>query len=48
MEAACTIQVMGEGNPTVILNDEQRRTYLDWELVKPEVAISTRVFTHDR
>jgi hypothetical protein len=32
-------QVMGEGNPTVIFNNGQGKTYLDWELVKLEEAI---------
>jgi hypothetical protein len=32
-------QVMDEGNPTVIFNNGQGRTYLDWELVKLEEAI---------
>jgi hypothetical protein len=41
-------QVMGEGNPTVIVDSGQGATHLDWQLVQPEVAKFTQIVTYDR
>ncbi len=41
-------QIMGEGHPTVIVDSGTGGTYLDWQLVQPEVAKFTRILTYDR
>jgi pimeloyl-ACP methyl ester carboxylesterase len=41
-------QIMGEGYPTVIVDSGTGGTYLDWQLVQPEVAKFTRILTYDR
>ncbi len=41
-------QIMGEGHPTVIVVSGTGGTYLDWQLVQPEVAKFTRILTYDR
>lgn len=41
-------QVMGEGNPTVVVESGQGATSLDWQLVQPEVAKFTKILTYDR
>jgi pimeloyl-ACP methyl ester carboxylesterase len=41
-------QVMGEGNPTVVVDSGQGATHLDWQLVQPEVAKFTQIVTYDR
>ncbi|BAY82355.1 alpha/beta hydrolase fold protein [Calothrix parasitica NIES-267] len=41
-------KVMGEGNPTVVIDNGQGGTHLDWQLVQPEIAKLTRTVTYDR
>jgi pimeloyl-ACP methyl ester carboxylesterase len=41
-------QIMGKGNPTVIVDSGAGGTHLDWQLVQPEVAKFTRILTYDR
>lgn len=41
-------QVMGKGNPTVVVDSGQGGTHLDWQLVQPEVAKFTQIVTYDR
>lgn len=41
-------QVMGEGNPTVVVDSGQGATHLDWQFVQPEVAKFTQILTYDR
>lgn len=41
-------QIMGEGCPTVIVDSGTGGTYLDWQLVQPEVAKFARILTYDR
>ncbi|PSN12556.1 alpha/beta hydrolase [filamentous cyanobacterium CCT1] len=41
-------QIMGEGRPTVIVESGTGGTHLDWQLVQPEIAKSTRILTYDR
>ncbi|MBW4565211.1 MAG: alpha/beta hydrolase [Mojavia pulchra JT2-VF2] len=41
-------QIMGKGQPTVIIDSGTGGTHLDWQLVQPEVAKFTRILTYDR
>jgi pimeloyl-ACP methyl ester carboxylesterase len=41
-------QVMGEGNPTVVVVSGQGATSLDWQLVQTKVAKFTKILTYDR
>jgi pimeloyl-ACP methyl ester carboxylesterase len=41
-------QIMGEGQPTVIVDSGQGATHLDWQFVQPEVAKFTQIVTYDR
>ena len=41
-------KIMGEGNPTVVVDSGQGGTHLDWQLVQPEVAKFTQIVTYDR
>ncbi|ARV58770.1 hypothetical protein BZZ01_09065 [Nostocales cyanobacterium HT-58-2] len=41
-------QVMGRGQPTVIVDSGTGGTHLDWQLVQPEVAKFTKILTYDR
>lgn len=41
-------QIMGKGQPTVIVDSGTGGTHLDWQLVQPEVAKFTQILTYDR
>ncbi|WP_414542904.1 alpha/beta fold hydrolase [Nostoc sp. CCY0012] len=41
-------QIMGKGHPTVIVDSGSGGSHLDWQLVQPEVAKFTRIFSYDR
>lgn len=38
----------GEGSPTVVMDSGLGKSSLDWSLVQPELALTTRVCTYDR